>query len=165
MPMYRVIAPLALSIILMTLLYLRRRSRPPCAAEPVDQTGVSYRGFVGARVRKPPWSGFTSLKNGFSGIQMVVRDRSIQVFATRPVRTLGKLLGIDYTFHASSTTMRTERIGWAGTSLFARDWIVLTPLTVGRELQLAIRPEDDSLATIWQVLSSAGVRATSPAPS
>ncbi len=126
-----------------------------------DAVGVRYHGLILARLRKQPGSPvFTPLKNGFGGISLTVNGHSIEIRASGPGGKLARLLGVDYTFAAPDVSMSTTRLGWLGTLVFARDWVVLTSLWTKPVVQIAISPCDGDLNALKQALIDAGVPIT-----
>jgi len=123
-----------------------------------DADEVRYQGLILARLRKQPGSPvFTPLKNGFGGICLTVNGHSIEIRATGPTAKLARLLGVDYTFAAADMSMSNTRLGWLGTLVFARDWVVLTTLWTKPLVQIAITPRDGDLTALKQALIDAGV--------
>ena len=132
----------------------------------------NYRGAVRARVKRPfGWrsSGtWTALKGGLIPVKFVISRRALEF----DLGTVGDLLATGYTFDPKTTTMVVVRIGWLGTSIFARECILLSGPSPRGPLQAAVRPVGDQspldqrhgLREIWDALLSVGVRATSPFP-
>lgn len=55
-----------------------------------------------------------------------------------------------------TTAMRTRRVGWLGTRLFAADSVVITGDQGSRELEIAIALSDRDVVRLEQALTDAG---------
>jgi hypothetical protein len=130
----------------------------------MTQATTGYEGPIRARVRKGSRSGFVILKNGFCGLRLIIEGDTIQVRAPGIHRRLARVLGIEFSLAAREVTMDLARIGWLGTLLLRRDWVVLSRTgRVGVD-EVAIRPRDGDLARLGAALTDAGVRATRRPP-
>jgi hypothetical protein len=99
------------------------------------------------------------MKNGFGGIRLAVDGASIDISAPGIPKRVARLLGLDHALDASALRMTTQRVGWLGTRLFARDCVVVSWRRGDHAIELAINPTDGDLSRLQSALAAAGVQA------
>ena len=134
---------------------LSRRVAPP--------QGALYAAFVRASLRTANGSGvFGSLKNGLGGFLLTVSPDSIVVKASGGgVPRLARVLGAHYEVNPAQVSMSIAPVGWAGTFLWMKDSVILTPFLGQHRKQLAVYPWDGDLPRLQSALAQVGVTASS----
>jgi hypothetical protein len=125
---------------------------------PAERGRVLYEGIVTARVRRSGSRTFTSAKNGFGAISLLITENSVDLSAVGGLGGLARFAGVDFVFDPEATAMRTGRVGWLGTRLFAADSVVITGDQGSGEMEIAIAPSDRDVVRLEQALTDAGVR-------
>lgn len=126
-----------------------------------DAAEVLYDSRIRARMSKSGRA-WTSVKNGFGGVCLAVSEGSVKTYAPGLPRRVARALGLDRSLAASDVTFANARIGWLGTSLFARDCVVLSWRERTHDIQLAVAPEDADLDRLRSALVASGASAAPP---
>ena len=134
---------------------------------PVEGGAKLYEGIVTARVRRSGSRTFTTVKNGLGALALLITENSVDLTAVGGFGSFGGLArfaGVDFVFDPEATTMRRDRVGWLGTSLFAADSVVITGDQGAGSMDIAIAPSDRDVVRLEQALADAGVRSLSAEP-
>lgn len=115
-------------------------------------TDALYCRRVRARVRVHRAGPFFTLKNAFSGIFVVIRPGEIEVSARHVPASLGRILGVHYTFAADGLTVTEAEVGWMGTRLESGLCLILEGSHGKRHVELAVRPLDGDLEILRRAL-------------
>jgi len=94
---------------------------------------------------------------------LAVSDDSIVVYAPGFPLRLARRFDVDYELHAPEVSLSKAHVGWMGTPLFARDYLVLSWSNEGKVTELAVRPEGGDLGRMARALVEAGVQRRSAA--
>jgi hypothetical protein len=151
-------------VFLVVRMMVRNRRLVDDGYTPPEGGRVLYVGIVTARVRRSGSRSFTSMKNGLGAISLLVTENSVDLSAVGGFGGLARFAGADFVLDPEATTMRRNRVGWLGTSLFAADSVVITGHQSSAEIEIAIAPSDRDVVRLEQALADAGVRSLSVEP-
>lgn len=140
-------------VVTMAVYFARGRRRLVAARErlPADDP-VIYEGVVRAKVRRDYTSPFVDAKG--RGIFVVVTANAIQLEFPGP----GELLGMDLLIATEGARLRRARLGWVGTPLDRREYVVVAGEELKSQVELALAPEDGDLDRLERALLEVGAQ-------
>jgi hypothetical protein len=138
---------------IIALVFWRNYRRWTKTVQPEGSGPVTYNERVRVWVWKSSWGHFTTLKNGFGGIALIVQGDVISVRLLSVPRALAAMVNAEYTLRAGDTNMRLMKVGWMG-PIGEHECVVLR----GGGDELAVWPRNKDVATLHQALADAGVR-------
>ena len=155
-PIVFAIAVFVLFVVGLLRTWRRAKSRDDLRLEASAQP-VEFRMSVRARVRRGV--GISWLRNGFGGVELLVRGGMIVVELAGPMKEAGRGAGAEVILHARQSTMRTHRFTPFGTGLFPREALVISGADPSGPLEVLVVPRGP-FDQLWLALQRAGVTTT-----